>query len=284
MNACVEGFATFIERRVAEELGAQRIEDRVNDVRIRYRVEDDRFPGWILGPVIESADHIYHSGADFLSWQFENGGMEGVWTATSCLPSQTRVLFHPEMYSATPAKTPDYRKAMLSLNGKFGKDWSEVVNTSAGEMVLRCALSSLPKEDVNLAVDGIEHVQMLVVAANKRRSGSVIAYIAKDRDSIDALADAIKTLETEGMKRAGFRGKTLGSRKFEGIDGAESAQKTSYQVRDVWKQTPCTRITVKKDRVLLVISVSGTQISDATTKSIANQVLLRLGRLGVFDV
>jgi hypothetical protein len=287
-TSTVEGMAEYMEQKAAVTMNMQQAEQELLDSGKRGK---DDVGHWKVAPVIlfdalsASQDHIYFSGRDFISWQFDHGGIEQVWKVLANPPTSTSVIFHPDRYPE-PHKTPvQYEQALFWLAQQLGDTWEVDRNMSVGEMILRSAFVSMGEEARKKAVNSLDHVQVLIASNNQSSMATITMFVLKDRSMTNDFVDLMKKLEQGNFAKMNTRRILIaGSKSLQGIDGCCYSSKICYTYKGGKGSVDylCTRIA--RDRVVLEIDVQDQYPDDKVLITIANKVFSRLEQMGILPV
>lgn len=280
LNATMEGFAMYVGDQVADKLQlneAAKTLARFISLGKDAPVKPARtFAQNSLNSIVTD---IYLGGRDFIAWHAQHGGMEQVWQVLAAPPVQTRMVLHPETYSAHPAKSVDYAKVLDGLADRFGKhDW-QVQNMALGELALRALYAELDPATRDKVLANIEHAQALIGAGPEQTICNLSLFILQDPALAGAHITAVEKLAQAKLDKLTASKlatvKDVNIADFPAIQ-ADIARKLTFTVVTNGAILHTDLIRVVRGNVLLEIYTQQLSLTDEAYAEIAEEVFSRV--------
>ena len=282
LSGTIEGHAVYVQGQVA---GALHLEAAMKEMT-RSLALGPFGEHSLLNKMTDHAENSlfkdrYLGGRDFIAWHAKQGGNERVWQILAAPPTQTRMLFHPERYSATPAPAVDYAGVLNGMMDRFGKRKWHVQNIEVGEMLLRASYAHLDATDREQLIANAEHVQLLMGSSNGDARGTLAMIVMKD----PALAPA-HVAATEKMTRKNIellrKGKDIAvtnvlTGNFPGVK-ADVARQLTFTICSSGMVLPNKIVRIARGKYLLEIYTQKLALTDKDIAGIAEEVFTRLAK------
>ena len=191
-SATWEGLATWVEGKVAEDLGLEDV----------FWALNQHLQGW--GPDgLEKAQawstwFRYGQGHDFIAHHHREGGVDAMWQTLESPPASTSMILDPHTWDPTIPQAPrDYRAALLGVEQKLTRgDWG-IVHTRVGHRDLFGQAVHDPDGQQAL-IEAIGHLEWghMVQLSRPDREGEIEVLVFDDPTRARAWLDLLRDQRT----------------------------------------------------------------------------------------
>ena len=282
LSGTIEGHAVYVQSQVADALHLEAaMKEMTRSLALGPFGEQN-----LLNKMTDHAANIlfkdrYLGGRDFIAWQAKQGGNDRVWQILAAPPAQTRMLFHPETYSATSAPTVDYAGVLHGMMDRFGKRKWHVQNVELGEMLLHATYANMEKADREQLIANADHVQLLIGASNDGASGALAIIVVKDPALAPAHVAATEKMARKNIellrKNKYITVKNVLTGNFPGIK-ADVARQLTFTICSPGMALPNKIVRIARGKFLLEIYTQKLTLSDKDIAGIAEEIFSRLDK------
>jgi len=282
LSATMEGFAMFMQERVAAEM---KLDDAARE--LGSSISTGAIKG--IDPALEAnltrargmVQGIYMSGRDFINWQYEHGGIERVWQVLAAPPIKTSMIFRPETYSTTASESAvDYAKVLAGLELRIETRKWLVTNAELGEMEVRSIYAEMESNIRDESISKLDHAQWLIATSDgcEVRIGLLVF---KERSAVLPFISAVERIAVANLVRVrksqSWQVEAGSPQNFEPMKGrSDFARKLAYVLKSQGRAVPSVFVQSAWGKAVVCVSVQGITVPDSRITSVLEEVFRRL--------